>query len=226
MIELTEKTGLFAGIIEEMDDFTGLLNAQLAERGWSISEFARRSGMSQSTASDVINGKVPPSARVIYMTADAFNEPREKWLRIAGHLPPQPPAQDDEQQVVNAYRDLEPEERDVIKRALLGLVNGRTNHPARGPPTEERTQRGERNDAILSLDDPIRAVLEGYVEIRREQDELDRRLDTLLRTALDALREQYPDSQDDGSPDSAASRAREILSRNRVPETTSSACSS
>lgn len=64
---------------------------ELDRRGWSQSEAARRGGISSTSISMVISGKMNPEIKFYRGVSRAFNLPLEDVLRQAGVLPAEPP---------------------------------------------------------------------------------------------------------------------------------------
>jgi len=94
------------------------LNHELTRRGWSQSELARQAGLSQSLVSKTIAGERSASADFCVKVAVALNSSPESVLRLAGILPPAPPASptDDStlQELVELARTLSPDDRQQI----------------------------------------------------------------------------------------------------------------
>jgi transcriptional regulator with XRE-family HTH domain len=153
-------------IIDEMTTLVTALNEELQRRNWSMRELARRADISHSWISQVVNGNVTASPEFVMLIADAFAQPRDKWLRFAEMLPPLPPALEDEQAIVYALRQLAPEERNVIKRAITGLVSGDRMPLSRASPErEERMNTPVLGNAVCHLGHPIRLIYETLFEI-------------------------------------------------------------
>lgn len=68
-------------------DFSEWLVAELAERGWSRSEAARRGNISPSMFDKVINGHAKPGIKFLDGLAQAFKMPSVFVYRKAGLLP-------------------------------------------------------------------------------------------------------------------------------------------
>jgi len=97
-----------------MSTFTAWLNDEIQSRGWSISELARRSGFSQSLASEVINEKMAPSANFVLRIALALDEDPQHLLRLAGHLPATPPPTDLSCALNDAIRQLSDTQQEAV----------------------------------------------------------------------------------------------------------------
>ena len=63
------------------------LDRELAERGWSQSEAARRGRISASTVQQVVAGTTRPGVKLCQAIARAFDLPVEEVMRKAGLLP-------------------------------------------------------------------------------------------------------------------------------------------
>lgn len=68
------------------------LDQELAARGWSQSEAARRGGISASTVQQVVSGVTRPGVKLCRAVSRAFDLPIEEVMRRAGLLPPPPDA--------------------------------------------------------------------------------------------------------------------------------------
>lgn len=100
------------------------LEDALAERQWSISELARRSGVSQSHLSNVISGNRKASAATLTALARAFNLPAELVFAKAGLLPPAKQSLDElEQEWLHIFSQAttEKERRELIIRARFEM---------------------------------------------------------------------------------------------------------
>jgi len=83
------------------------LNAELGVRNWSMSHLARRSGVSTALMSDVLNSKVPASAKFCTKVARALKEPPERLLRMAGHLDPMPAETEETEEALSLFAALD-----------------------------------------------------------------------------------------------------------------------
>lgn len=63
------------------------IDRELEERGWSMRELSRRSGMSHGTISDVLNDRTNPGLDFCVGVARALDVPPENVLRMAGLIP-------------------------------------------------------------------------------------------------------------------------------------------
>ncbi|MCL4296532.1 MAG: helix-turn-helix domain-containing protein [Anaerolineae bacterium] len=95
-----------------MSDLGDWLADELARRGWSHNELARRAGVSQPNVSAIVKGQNPGCDFCIKIAA-ALSEAPEKVLRLASILPPSPAPDDSPtlQEIVELARSLSPEDR-------------------------------------------------------------------------------------------------------------------
>lgn len=98
-------------------DFASWLKAQMALRGWSCRELARRAGFSHSALNRVANGQIPPSSQLCLALAPALDLPPETVLRQAGYLPAA--SAENEALLVELFRQLTPE----MQAYLLHLIH-------------------------------------------------------------------------------------------------------
>lgn len=97
------------------DELRAWLPKELEQRGWSYSELARRTGLSQSLVSKTLLGERHPSADFCVKVAQALGEPPEKVLRLAGILPTGPASDEDTlQELIELARSLPPEDQKEI----------------------------------------------------------------------------------------------------------------
>lgn len=104
-------------------DFAEWLLSELASRGWSNSELARRSGVTPSAMSRLINRQTQPSWETCLGIAKALGYPPEQVLRKSGLLP-ELTGQDDQaiQEVREVMRGLtDTGRRQVLSFALFVL---------------------------------------------------------------------------------------------------------
>lgn len=104
-----------------MDRLSTWLIETLKERGWSHSELARRSGVSQAAISGTISGDRKAGADFCVKVAGALGEAPEKVLRLAGILPSvstDDPALDE---AVELLKNLSTEQRRLALRFIRTL---------------------------------------------------------------------------------------------------------
>ena len=106
-----------------MDDFVDWLYAELADRGWSNSELARRVGVTPSAMSRITNRQTQPSFETCIGIAQALGYPPEQVLRKAGLLPPWP-GHDDKaiQEVRELMRRLPDDRRQQLREYAWFLL--------------------------------------------------------------------------------------------------------
>lgn len=75
----------YNGRVTKLSDW---LASELEDRGWSMRELGRRSGVSHTQISDVISGKARPGSDFCQAVARGLGEPPGKIYRLAGLLPP------------------------------------------------------------------------------------------------------------------------------------------
>lgn len=104
--------------------FLAWLQASLRDKQWSLSELARRSGVSQSHLSNIISGNREASAATLTALAKAFNLPAELVFAKAGLLPPSKDMLDElEQEWRHIFTQAasEKERRELITRAKFEM---------------------------------------------------------------------------------------------------------
>lgn len=156
-----------------MVDLVDALNTELELRGWSMSELGRRAGLSHSLISQVMSGHHQPSADFCIAIGRAFNQ-HDRWLRIAGHLPPQPQTTTDEHEFLNAYRSLPREEREIVKRQVNGLAASvRSTHlrgESVGEPRGEMETQELIGHAAYDLNNTYRQLYDTLSDVLKEED--------------------------------------------------------
>jgi transcriptional regulator with XRE-family HTH domain len=191
-------------------DFLQWVEFELQRRSWRNADLAREGQMSESTVSRVLNGGSRVSYEFCNGVAVAFKIRPEPLYRHAGLTPPLPAAVEEEQEIVHTIRKLPPHDRSVILRALSGLVAEATPPqltpgPAQSQEEERKPALPRRGDVVSNLEpgDPIREMLESYVSIPRDPEELHQRLAVLLQLVLDELEKFTQSAPDDKSPHQA-----------------------
>lgn len=93
--------------------FISWLNNELNERKWTNAELSRQADIAPSYISMVISGQQKPGFEFCVKVADAFDEPPERILRLAGLLPPLPGPEDSPtlRDLIETARRLDPDER-------------------------------------------------------------------------------------------------------------------
>jgi len=103
-------------------EFISWLDDQLAMRGWSDNELARRAKISHPVLSKARNGVQPVGWSSCVKIAEALDLPPVLVLQRAGLLPPETEMSDEEKEITFLFSQLPPErQQDVLKmvRALL-----------------------------------------------------------------------------------------------------------
>jgi len=114
-------------------NFVDWLTTEVERRGWNNSELARRAGVGHSTVSQVLSLQQNPGLGFCIGVARAFDIPPEDVLRLAGLLPPLPPAVKEEREIVRLIRSIGVQAREVVMaqlRALAGVPPAPANQVA------------------------------------------------------------------------------------------------
>ncbi len=75
----------------EYNRFVEWINREIERRSWIQADFARKSGLSTATVSDVLSGKVRPGLKFVTATIRAFGrQSANDVLMQIGLLPPMP----------------------------------------------------------------------------------------------------------------------------------------
>ena len=115
-----------------MENLTDFLEAELARRSWRPADLARAAGVPDATISHILNGSRRAGPDVCNALARALDKPPERIFRLAGLLPPVPPAVEEEQEAVRILRGLSPDLREAAMRMLRGLRPGVSPAPSPG----------------------------------------------------------------------------------------------
>jgi transcriptional regulator with XRE-family HTH domain len=108
---------------------TEWIQENLAERGWSQSELARRSNLSSTTISDVLSGSAKPGFNFCKGVAQALGVPTEEVLRKAGLLPPEPEETTTTRELMRSFSQLTVEEQRMVIEMIHGLYERRKRKP-------------------------------------------------------------------------------------------------
>ena len=103
------------------EEFAEWLRGELAERGLSQRELARRSGMTSPGVSQIVRGKVQPTVESIYKIAEGLELDPLSVLHLAGVLPDTPPEATDEEEAVRILRAKPYHPRQVAVWMLRGI---------------------------------------------------------------------------------------------------------
>lgn len=116
------------------------INNEIDEKGWTVTELARRAELAQPTVGDVLNGKTNPGLRFYIGMARALQVSVDHLLRLAGDLPANVVSPEDEltlAELLDVAKRLSPDERaDLLEYALWRLRR----------EAKQAEQRGEQPD--------------------------------------------------------------------------------
>jgi len=88
--------------------------SELDRRNWSMVRLSREAGISHSTISNVLNHVSAPTLRFFQCMAQAFRVEIVDLLVLAGYIPPRPPVLAQEEQLLAAFRRLDPGHRVIL----------------------------------------------------------------------------------------------------------------
>lgn len=94
--------------------FTKWLLDQIAEKGWTQAELARRAGITPGAISHVINEERKPGEEFCRAIARALHIPPETVFRAAGLLPPDPDKPPDLLEWIHIYTEASPDDREIM----------------------------------------------------------------------------------------------------------------
>ena len=153
--------------MERMDDKLAVwLNDELANKGWSHRELARRAKVSGAMVSAVISGQKRAGWDFCAAIARPLGKTPEEVLRIAGLLEsPQGPGYDEEHMLAT-YRQMSRPQQEFLL-SMLRTVQGQVAQPPPAGPSS--------NITAAWLDEPA-PDLEDIAELVQHLDELERRL--------------------------------------------------
>lgn len=104
-------------------DFENWLSNEMEKNGWSQSDLARESGLSQAQISRVANGLRPPGNDFCTAVAKALKYPVENVMRAAGLLPSVPESTQQEADLLYLYRSLPANEKaDLLRYIRIRLA--------------------------------------------------------------------------------------------------------
>jgi transcriptional regulator with XRE-family HTH domain len=107
------------------DELSTWILQELDDRDWSMRKLARRIGVSASSVSDLINGKMGASVEMCKRLAHAFNVPQESVMRRAGILAPEPPETASLVEANRLFAQLTEEERQMKIVEMRALIERR-----------------------------------------------------------------------------------------------------
>lgn len=114
-----------------VDDLKHLIERVMAERDWTLSTLARRSGLSTSTlhswkSGDRATGTRGPSPDKLRQLADGAGLPVAEVFEAAGRHVPAPMDDEDERQFLHLLRSLDATDRSVVRATMQAMAERRT----------------------------------------------------------------------------------------------------
>ena len=95
--------------------FSNWILSQLDEKGWSQSELARRSGLTRTTISKIINEQSSIGTESLIGLSKAFRVPVTEVLQQAGFLPKVPETTAKEEKMLYMFRQMNnDQQQDVL----------------------------------------------------------------------------------------------------------------
>jgi len=108
-----------------VDDLAALIQRELDQRNWTLSDLSRYSGLSLGLISMWRSGKQGksqgPRPESLQKLARALNLPYYKVCAATGRFIPDPPSESEEAEIIHAYRELTPGDRHVVRVVLRAL---------------------------------------------------------------------------------------------------------
>ncbi|MCT9092937.1 helix-turn-helix domain-containing protein [Streptomyces sp. ASQP_92] len=109
-----------------MDDLKALIERVMADKDWTLSTLARRSGLSTSTlhswkSGDRATGSRGPSPDKLRQLADGAGLPVAEVFEAAGRHVPAPMDDEDERQFLHLLRTLDSADRAVVKATMRAM---------------------------------------------------------------------------------------------------------
>lgn len=126
--------------MENEIDFPTWLQKELDARGWNQSDLSRRSGITTGQISRILNGTRGPAPETLNGIAKAFHLSPELIFRIAGLLPPRENVEPLDEELLDLFEQLTPEDQDEI------LQLARMKIERRKTPNAKTTPRVGRNN--------------------------------------------------------------------------------
>jgi len=90
------------------------------QRGWSIYKLAEKSGISQSTLSNMFARQTMPSVATLLQICEAFNMTLAEFFSEEMN--------NSEKFIVSKYRELTEENKKIIKELLISMTNNQIKH--------------------------------------------------------------------------------------------------
>jgi len=98
----------------QMDEFSAWLLREMESRGWNQAEMHRRSGLSRTIISDVLQGKVSPGFEFCIAIGKALHLPAEQIMRLAGLLPLVPAKTEQHEKLLYMFNQLPQNEKERL----------------------------------------------------------------------------------------------------------------
>jgi len=108
------------------NDFVTWLSNELNTRSWSMSELARRAGITHGAISHVLSESRNPGPDFCKAIARAFGIPPEQVFRLAGLLPIVSQNKEEDEELLSYFHGLPPRTRTQV------LITTRALHEERG----------------------------------------------------------------------------------------------
>jgi len=119
------------------NDLASWLDDELAERGWSIREMARRAGVSHTAIASALNRKGRPSAELCVAIADVLGVSAIEVVQRAGILPSDPPETAAWRRLNAMWDRLSDEDQGRILEIAETWVQKRGRRPRRAPSSAQ-----------------------------------------------------------------------------------------
>lgn len=103
------------------NEFYDWINAELAKRGWGVTELSRRMGITHSAVSHVLSKRNKPSTDFCHGLADAFGIPPAEVFSKAGLLPPVPPETATVREMLHWFSQLSDEDQERALAIIKSL---------------------------------------------------------------------------------------------------------
>ncbi len=101
-----------------MVDFPLWLYQEIARRGWTQNEFARKAGMTSQHISAILSGSSTPGLAFVKKAAPTLGVSREALMRKVGMLEPLPNEVENEKELVNLFRVADQSMRTAVLEML------------------------------------------------------------------------------------------------------------
>ena len=118
---LAKNCGIMIAMATE--SFTGWINKEIKERGWSLRELARRSNLSSTAVINVMNQHRSPGANFCKGIARALRVSPEEVMRHAGILPPSPPKTLRLSEALRLFASLPEERQEIVLLQMKALAD-------------------------------------------------------------------------------------------------------